>query len=222
MTIISLGSWCRPAWQIRRVTGDEAAMPYDWQITSFKALLSTLDPQHDATTALAPKDIVLNGFSSLTDVSSGWVYQHDLQLSRFCPENGGMVNHDQVHEIIETTKRKYSFLFDRFRDVCSRGDVTFLRWTRYGHPDPEWPEVFDGEDPKALYEALSRLSKNFRLVYVQSVDNHNGSFETNFVATPTEWGSSVVLAEDPRKFHPTEAWTGDNGAWSALVQSLRP
>lgn len=219
MPIISLGSWCRPAWQIRRITGGETAMPYDWQITSFRALLSTLDPGYNAQTALDIDNIVVNQFSSVTDLSSGWVYQHDLHVSNFNLENGAIIHDDRAQSVITASRNKYAFLIDRFREVCGIGGITFIRWIRSGHPDGEWPEAFEGEDPEQLHEALLRISPNPTLVYVRSIEDYSGTGDSSFETRSLEWGNSVVLTEDARKFN-AENWTGDSDAWSRFIQSL--
>ncbi|CAN5376249.1 hypothetical protein BH10PSE1_BH10PSE1_11190 [soil metagenome] len=222
--VVSLGGWCRPAWQARRVLGGEAAFPFDWQITSFAALLHILSPDYRPENALVPENCGPNRFGSVTDAASGWIFQHDLEhsLLDLTPDGQGIDWTERSLATLAQTREKFAFLDRRFRETCRDNPLTFIRWLRT-HPDREWPGAFEGEDPEKLLSSLRSLAghDDVRIVYVTTVEVEGPNAESGFEVEPASYGFSVVLHEALKNFFAPNHWTGDSEAWDLLIPAIR-
>lgn len=221
--LISVGSWCRPAWQIRRRLGTETAYPFDWNITSYAALLHTLAPGYDPADELRLEDCTANQFGSVTDLRSGLVLQHDLPVAALGGQLGGLILGDDaaVRAHLDEVRVKMAFLFERFRTVCRAGPVVFVRWMRHGHPDGEWPAAFQGELPHHLHHALLRFCGHaeVRTLYVVTTVGEGEAAASACTLHRTSYGACADLVEARHHFREQD-WTGDDAAWTLLFEGV--
>lgn len=221
--MISLGSWCRPAWQLRRHYSSETAYPFDWQITSYQALSTILSSGLDRDDILLKENCYVNRFGSVTDRKTGLIFQHDLPAHLVGGRVGSVFMDDgpDTDLVLKNVREKTTFLFDRFRATCQKSSIIFLRWIRNGHPDGEWPEVFSGESPQLLYKDLLHFCghHNFKLLYVMSIVDDDPSAVGRCELRATTYGGNAFLYEASRLFRP-EGWTGDDTAWTSLFDAV--
>ena len=224
--IISLGGWCRPAWQIRRFFRSERAYPYDWHITSFSALAFTLSPLYNHDSELRAENCLINQFGSITDNYSGLVFQHDLPaeiVGEWC--HGVFLRNDgTVGSLLSNVREKQKHIFSRFREVATSGSpIIFVRWLRGGHPDTEWPEAFNGENPFKTYKLVKEFCghENFKLLYVATETCSEDRSDNPASITPTSYGGFVQLNELDSNFVAGNEWTGDSAAWDKLFLELK-
>lgn len=221
--VISLGSWCRPAWQIRRYYGTEMAYPFDWNITSFDALMHVLDPQFDPQMQLQIEDCVVNPLSSVTDMRTGWIHHHDLPAEAVGGATGSIAMDDspEVLRLLRDTASKSTHLFRRMREHCQANPVVFVRWLRGGHPDPEFAGAFKDENPYRLHARLKEFCghENVRIVYLISKVVNDEETQSACTLSRTAYGAHGQLVEAIRNFR-SESWTGDDQSWTALFDAI--
>lgn len=224
ISIISLGAWCRPAWQVRKHFLADVAYPFDWNITSFSALMHVLHPAFDPAAQLCVEDCYVNPLGSVTDSRSGWIHHHDLPASSVGGFPGSVVMSDgpETLELLKNIREKSAYLFQRLRQHCRSNPVIFLRWIRQGHPDWEFPAAFEGENPGLLHQRLKEFCHHddVRTLYVVSSDvKGKEEMPSRFNITPTSYGAFVHLFEQVENF-PEESWTGDEQSWSCMLNKI--
>lgn len=220
-TVVSLGGWCRPAWHIRRATPQTRGYPFDWHITSYRALIAVLDPSFDPMAALKPEDCFINQFGSITDGASGWIDQHNLSADKFDRDGDGIAWTDRTAAALDHARERSAFLIERFRSDCQTMPMTFVRWIRHGLVDGEWNEAFEGEDAWAVKAALERLCAHPpRLLYVMSEHLDGPDVREYIKVTQAPWGDALTIGEPTRRFFPEDLWTGDNEAWDQVFEHI--
>jgi len=157
--LVPIGAWCRTAFQIRQFVQAKGlssqAFPFDWTITPFSALNSIFAPQYDPLSALRPEAVGTSQFASAQDQLSGLVFHHDLP--RWTPNVGGDYRADDLARARSRFIHTFSNLL-ALRE--SPGRLGFVRWQRAGHPDPQFPEAFDGESVGELHALIGRFLGN--------------------------------------------------------------
>lgn len=225
-TIISLGGWCRPAWQIRRATAQTQGYPFDWHITSYRALMAVLDPDFDPATALKPADCYINQFGSLTDGANGWIDQHYLAADKFDQDDGQVVMSKRTLAAIDKARERSAYLVGKLRADCQDRPVTFIRWIRQGLVDGEWHDAFKGEDAWAVKAALDKIcAYTPTLIYVRSAHLEGPTADEFIEVEKSPWGDALTIGEPTRRFFADDVWTGDNQAWDqvfAHIAKLNP
>jgi hypothetical protein len=223
INVVSLGSWCRPAWQIRKYFKKEHADFFDWNITSFKALQTVLSADYTAQDILVFENCVGNLFGSVTDLSSGLIFQHDLPLSRVGGLQLGnraacifLSDDENARREVGEARMKAQALFQRTRQTCRESPTLFVRWLRNGHPDGEWPSAFEGEAPHKLLSILQDFCGHSaaKLLYVVSETTETTS---GCQLQPTRYGGNAIIQEAEIKYV-DGGWAGDADAWSDLFQ----
>ena len=179
--MISLGAWCRPAYQIGIYAAQTDAAeglkgPFDWTVTSFRSLENCLHPDLEAHDVLNP-DLIESSFAkSAMCQKSGVVFQHAIdpktvrQFGDFAP-GAKIPRFDAFDPVIENAKGRFIHTFQTL-DSLKTGDnpILFVRWRRAGHPDAQYPFAFEGETEEATLDAISRFlgHDRFHLLAVQS------------------------------------------------------
>lgn len=213
--VISLGAWCRPAYHIRNYFGYDRAFPHDWNITSYNALIHTLADGYDPGAEVMLPNSVMNQFESATDLASGVIYQHDLHRDQIEVEGVRLADTASNRAILKQVRSKAQALHRRLKETATTNPVIFVRWIRYGHPDGEWNEAFDGEIAEELYATLLHYCGHDRVKLLHVVSGQRGEETPLCVFTSTNFGATAVLYERPET-----DWTGDPEPWNAMFERV--
>jgi hypothetical protein len=125
--IISLGGACAPAFNIRRIFGNDRAFPFDWWISSRQGIEKIIrddfaGPYRVENMRLSPDR------QSVRDISLNIHYVHDFPRG---PDKH--VLPDFAPHVPERLQR-YQVLAERMRRICSTSRVLFVRLEPPGRP----------------------------------------------------------------------------------------
>jgi hypothetical protein len=122
--IISLGDWCAPASNIRRKFGLDRAMPFDWWITPYNALINVLT---DDFSELFRRDnleiITKNGMDRLSVMCGHYGILHHHDFRRNAEQKVELDALNDLQSVVE----KYRFIVKRLYETCRNRRVLFLR-----------------------------------------------------------------------------------------------
>jgi len=176
LKLISLGAWCRPAYQIgcyvqgnTKIEGLKG--PFDWTITSFQSLKICLQPEFDPKAVLDPNSLACSFARSGMCEKSGVIFHHAIDPKTL--ENLGVFDPgdkipriDALDPIIDSARGRFSHTFSALDSLrAHKGQILFVRWRRHGHPDPEYPSAFEGET--GLVALTFRSLNSFKQPFVQ-------------------------------------------------------
>lgn len=222
--LIPIGAWCRTAYQVGNFVehhnGQKNSYPFDWTITPFLSLKTTLNNQFDPSCILSDENLELSKFSSIADRPSSLIFHHDLSehvvadhLKRG-PTNARGIPLSLLNDTnrVQNAKSRfvhtYTNLSENISQARSRGErIGFVRWMRGGHPDHTLPEAFEGETIDTLWSLLTEFCQTTDIAVLQVISKVNKGTEipdktclTDFTVNPR--GAIVTLLE-------RRGWNGD-------------
>lgn len=232
--LVPIGSWCRTAYQVREFLKSSGvkscAYPYDWTITPFYALKSTMINGFDRETALQFDALALNQFGSLEDAATRLIHHHDFaphKLSSLDP--GGGVNQRGVplalvdSDLLIKAKGRFQYAYANLAGLRDgKTKIGFVRWMRHGHPDRKIPDAFDGENLTSLSELISNFlgHEDFSILLAKSVIVQGALPENDIIVSyeRNEMGVSAIIKE--RKGFDgdgSNSFKGDTVSWRKLL-----
>ena len=236
--LISLGAWCRPAYQLSAYadsrTGFEAsAYPFDWTITSFRALSHCLDPGFSPESMLQPGNTRVSFAGSGMCDTSGLIFHHAISpealstLGAYAPGDR-LPEIEGIRQVREASLSRFLHTFRRLQTLQQdSARLVFVRWQRAGHPDRRFATAFEGETEEALLSVIERFlgHDRFRLLIVRSqiknghvneISEPVRDFRTNGAAI-----SCNILERRGWNGDLTNSFKGDEHSWrTALDQAL--
>lgn len=232
--IISLGSWCRCAYQVRHFFANSGAYPFDWTITPFDSLKLFLElKDEDAINTFSEfrfENLFLNSVGSVTDKSTGILHHHFLGPAfirkHLCVSSKtGLAESLLSSDEFSDVKTKYRYLCEKLVKDMHYDNNLYFRWMRCGHPDREFPHVFAGEETDYLYELIYKFSgtHNFRLVHVVSKlckKREDWNPEESLVKVKLVGAGKFVFFELVERTWTFDTFRGDVEAWQQLFSML--
>lgn len=163
---VSLGSACRPGYQIKsyykRLGIKPNAFPFDWTITPFYSIKCIMGKRFDVNRVLKCENLVINEVGSLTDSFTGLLHHHDFHpkdVKRFFGDgfdfSQDLPVESNFYEFISNAKGRFEYAFENLNNLKDKsGKTVFIRWQRRGHPDKQFPSLFHNETPDTLCKEL--------------------------------------------------------------------
>ncbi len=179
--MISLGAWCRPAYQIgcfAEKRSDVVGLkgPFDWTITSFRSLANCLEPGFDPTSVLDTGQVVASFAKSGMCTQSQMIFHHEMapatmaELGSFDP--GDVIPQSRaLKRLVKHTRGRFAHTYRTLSALQGNaGPILFVRWNRHGHPDDQYPQAFEGESADGLLGALETFlgHDRFHLLTLES------------------------------------------------------
>ncbi|MEA5400731.1 hypothetical protein VB734_11850 [Synechococcus sp. BA-124 BA4] len=142
---------------------DTPSTPFDWTITSFRALSKVLTGDLIPEKVLNPIDSYINRVGSISCGYSGIAFHHDLPPDLVSSYQLGENERSTVpHSLLHC--KEFSSARSRFFHTCTSlhermknpGNI-YVRWMNFGKSrEVTWafPEVLDGETPERLFEII--------------------------------------------------------------------
>ena len=118
--VLSAGPYCRTAFHVRRLFEQEQAFPFDWWVTPATSALAMLHPDYrfnlcaDAIFLTEAGQVALNSRDQI------------LQLHDFQRDRDGALSMDDLDQQLIQINSKYSFLFERLRQLLHAADHCLL------------------------------------------------------------------------------------------------
>lgn len=231
--LIPIGSFCRPAYQVRQFNIknniEPESLPFDWTITSFTALQKILSPEFNPSQTFNLKNLFITKLGSIFDSYSGLIFHHDLPPDLVSKYQSGDAEKliDISPELIDSgvinnAKGRFIHTFSKFKDYCKSDyqKIGFIRWSRWGHPDYLFPSLFDNENIFSLYEILEYFCdhKDFCILRIitKKVDELPSQGSLLKYHKYLNIGASMLLMERPGlngdANHP-HGFGGDTQSW---------
>ncbi len=202
--IVSLGSWCQTAYQIRKYFGTKA-QPFDWWVTPTIGLIEVLESQ----------------FSDLFIPSNMRVVVEDAGKAVMCSRYGIMHYHDfdeaklngEIFEFLVRAKSinnlsKYSHLITRFLNMS--GKVLFIRvgsgTVQYYNKNQELDDLLLVRLQRALQLLLPNCEVHILLL---------NSYYTPSYIPPNVYHSVV------NNYDLSDVWYGSEQGWKEMFESLK-
>ncbi len=235
--LIPIGSFCRPAYQVREFNIQNniqpESFPFDWTITSFTALQKILSPAFNPSKTFDLKNLFISKLGSISDNYSGLIFHHDLPphlVNKYHSGDGGKlidISPELIaSDAINNAKGRFIHTFSKFQDYCKNDHqkIGFIRWCRWGNPDPNVPNLLDNENIFALYEILESFCghNNFYILRVISKMVNELTPEGALLKYQqySNIGASMLLMERPGlngdKTHPN-GFGGDTTSWTEAL-----
>lgn len=127
--IVSLGDWCAPAANIRRHFGVTQAMPFDWWITPYNALIKMLE--EDFANILRLKNLEVIDWEGIERHSVRCNYYEMLHHHDFKRDGHDFIMRN-LRSQIKDVRSKTKFIIDRFCSEVRGKRVLFVRNGLYG------------------------------------------------------------------------------------------
>ncbi len=190
--IVSLGRHCQPAYQIRRLTGVEAAGIFDWIYTTDDGLVRLIESGLAGFFALG--ELAVGGHGVVEDGRTSTRFMHEF------PPGSDIAAQHAVHA------GRFAMLAERWRALlASDRRALFVRV-------PSDPEADGRAVAERLRAAIARQAPRLRFTILVLSDNP---------ADDAPWGQKGVLNHHLRQPEPYD-WRGDDAVWAALLtQALR-
>jgi hypothetical protein len=119
--VISIGSNCEVAWNIRNYLNVDQAYPFDWWMTPFNSLIELLDQRF--TGLFVARNIhVPPDRGTVVDRHYNLMYHHDFER-----DADGLIVLDSIDRQLVELKKKYDFLSKRFMCKLGGKQVLFIR-----------------------------------------------------------------------------------------------
>lgn len=192
---VSLGETCQTAYQIRRFSGRDDALLFDWLITpddAYKSLLA----DDDAFFRPQNWELVERGGIRLRDKATDLRYQHEFAV--LDPETH-IIDADQVEAHLPTAKSKFLYLKRKTLQYIQKApDVYLVRYERI----KDWAEAIErAEDIRNHYLPLNPAIK----VIVASPDLRKEIVSSDFFL--------CKIADSPD-------WSGDDASWDQMFKRV--
>lgn len=205
--ILSLGAWCQATYQVRRMFGSSAPSPYDWLVTPFDALISSLEDEgRKFGQAVFVRDNVYP-----TCHHYGALYHHE-----FKPSSDRLVI---TEEALSACRSKLIHKYNRFADLMSVGGNLLVRMGGHAKPAVAWPYITDPVPLKSaeinnLTSVLDRKFGNhdYRILIV--------NLEGRVVVDLDEPVDDRVIFRTIPFATETSRWEGADEAWNEIFDGL--
>ena len=234
LRLVSLGAWCRPTHQIAvcaRARPDVQAVkgPFDWTVTSFRALQTCLDAGFDPGQVLGDDGIICSHSRSARCTCSGLVFQHAIPPDALAGV-GQFAAGDRIplaeglRPVVEAARGRFRHTFGAFGALRSGGaPILFVRWQRQGHPDVAFPEAFAGETPDSMRTALTGFlgHDRFHVLSVSSriTPDRTAPFPDPIVAYSTRGRFTRCVIRERKGWNgdQSNSYRGDESSWRAAL-----
>ncbi|MEE7491067.1 DUF1796 family putative cysteine peptidase [Methylobacterium oryzae] len=205
--IVSLGAWCQATFQVRRIFGASASSPYDWLVTPFDALISSInDEGRNFGQAVYVRD---NDFPMCHNYDL--LYHHEFHRHAGRPII--------TEHALASLKSKLTHKYNQFANVMNEGGALLVRMGGHAEPAVAWPYI---TDPKPFSSAdVNRLTS--------TLDSKFASREYRILVVNLE-GRVAVNIDDPideRVIFRTipfaterPRWEGNDEAWDNIFKEL--
>ncbi|MFH6787058.1 MULTISPECIES: DUF1796 family putative cysteine peptidase [Methylobacterium] len=166
--IISLGSNCTPAWNIRKQLKQPEAFPFDWWISDYYPTLSVLRSNFSN---MFDNDEMLIVDNCSTVVSKRyWLkYHHDFPHK---PGTGQVSEDFKSH--LNAVRGKYDRRVQRLHDAMRSGSILFVRQGGVNSTQ-SYPDEEKLKNSHALYDMLVRLWPHAEFDLLVIEDNNLGN-----------------------------------------------
>lgn len=158
--IISLGSSCTPAYQIRRHFGEKASFPFDWSLLRMPDVVPALKSKMQDE--FSPEAVKRGSYIDRPAIFGKYAtHLHDL------PEPVMAAPDDAWRGQLGLLQRRFDFMW-RLLEEAAQGEVLFIRSSAAEdeYLRPNFPEFFR-DISNALKEVFSRASVTFLCVDYQ-------------------------------------------------------
>lgn len=234
--LISLGSYCRNRFQIKRYLGalnlvDPGPYPFDMMVTPFDALRRMLAPDFDPATILCPGTTRIGPWGKVFCESSGLVFFHGFPAQTVETIYGAQVPDRLDHRFTEApdcTRIREQAIARVGRLTAALQHPTrpklLLRWLR-SDATPEFPDLHAGETPEALHRLFTRNLSGGPVRTVLLTTRYLQEDEPpDPVIEDQRWHGpdlvSLRLVERRSGTPGFEPWQGENAAWTAMLDSV--
>lgn len=205
--LVSLGSSCTPAWQIRTHLNQPEAYPFDWLVTPFDSLCRLL---HDDFVRFIEPD-GLEPFSSNTTIRNSrynLLHHHDFKRT-------GRTMSANWMDDVPNVQSKYDYLIARWRALNSySGRVIFVRHGGHLNECFNIEKRLSDDEVFTLLDALQRCFPilDFSVLFVTAAStkiNHpRAMFAEMPFANEADWPNAV------------DRWKGATSKWEQLIRTL--
>jgi hypothetical protein len=164
--VISLGTNCEIAFNIRRTFETDRAYPADWWITPIESVANIIRSRFDVSITVDNLEMAFNG-SSVLNRQYGIIHHHD-----FPRDSSGKIA-AEWQEKIPTVRQKYEYLAARFfDDVCGVDDMIFAINRDGGHTRHQRSDAPLSRHYSEIADALEASFPNlrFRLAIFNATD----------------------------------------------------
>lgn len=235
--IVPIGAWCRTAYQVNEFLKvykiKPLSFPYDWTITPFFSLRLTLDENFNPSDILKIENLELNKVGSITDKRTELIHHHDFSPPKMNElfQAGGQ-DENGIPKVFYSTdmiSKAVCRFVHAYRNIVSLQrssdkKILFIRWQRLGHPDKQFPHVFEGEDINSLAGVIKGFLShdNFSILTVKSRITNEELPENPIIDYSREkYGVSATIIE--RKGYNgdgTNNFKGDTVSWHKLLDKF--
>lgn len=226
LKIMSLGAWCRPAYQARCFAQKKPEVealkgPFDWTITSFNSLTNCLSPEFDYQNILNEDNLILSHARSGMCGKTGLIFHHAIgrkhlqQLGTFA-KGERIPASEKLTNVLANAKGRFSRTFEILASLKSHaGPILFVRWRRRGHPDLGYPMAFEGETSTALLAVIEDFlgHKNFSVLSLESriFPDQSEPLPDEIDSFQTDGRHVSILLKERKGFN--RSWKGDEHSW---------
>lgn len=235
--IVSLGAWCRPAFQVRRYAEAHPATavaitgPFDWTVTPFAALRACLAPGFVPQGVLASGQCRVSVLASAACNTSGVIFHHALPPDRL--REMGLSGRDRPIPVqadfdaaAADARGRFAHTFRNLTGLRdAQGHVLFVRWQRKGHPDHQLPDAFDGETDAAMLALLAGFLGHDRFHLLTVVSRTTAERRAEFrkpLIDVVQAGRALTCHLDERagwNGDQTANFRGDDHSWTAALDA---
>ncbi|PJI55814.1 hypothetical protein CTI14_01680 [Methylobacterium radiotolerans] len=205
--IVSLGAWCQATYQIRRMFGASASSPYDWLVTPFDALISSINDEGKKF----GQTVYVRDDEYPMCYNYGLLYHHEFKRDGRRP----LV----TEQALASCKSKLTHKYNQFADAMNGGGVLLVRMGGHAKPAVAWPYITDPKplrsaDINCLTSSLDRkfLNRDYRLLII----NLEGRVTVD-LDVPVD--DRVIFRTIPFATEKSR-WEGCDEAWDAIFDEL--
>ncbi|MCO4848613.1 MAG: hypothetical protein KC448_11660 [Yoonia sp.] len=235
--IISIGGWCRPAFQIKRHflsrDGFQAMNgPFDWTVTSFAALQNCLSANFAPETMLDNDRLRISFAGSGMCATTGLIFHHAIgrkqlnDIGQFSVGQQLKVNAETV-DLISVARERFIHTYLTLKSLRDHdGQIVFVRWQRQGHPDRRFAEAFEGENLATMTATLSEFlgHSGFRFLTVTSdiTRGVTGPFADPVLEFETNGAGFNCRLQERMGWNgdQTSNFKGDDHSWSMALDRM--
>ncbi len=234
--LIPIGSWCRTAYQVNEFIkargGDATSFPFDWTITPYSSLKIIFDGKFNPSDVLNIENLELNKVGSITDNGTQLIHHHDFppaKMKELGQKGGfderGIPNLLYASGLIDKASGRFDHTYRHMESLKnSSNKLSFVRWCRLGHPDQQFPHVFEGESIANLTDIISSYLShdNFSILTVKT-QLTDGLLPEEVITEyeRNEYGvSSTIVERKGFDGDGTNNFKGDTVVWHRLLNKF--
>lgn len=206
-TVVPIGGWCRPTYQVRRHFGFTTAYPFDWLISPMAGTIAMIED--DFAQLLDPARLRLRAdLDGVTCDAYGVQHKHDFLRD----ENH--LTQANILDQLEAAKAKYKYRLDNLRRDCASGAVLFVRY--------DDKAVFDAHEEGGLVHRRSTYADAERLLAALTSRFPNADVSLlalNFDAS-SQGDPRLMFGGDAHDHgdRSTASYAGSDRGWDELFQ----